>query len=119
MAFCSHSIQRNAALLGLLVSLVLFPRAALSQRPPLSEPGQGYQILNEGNSLMGQLHTRTVLDEDGKRVELLPGMQQQLGYPETMAEGVGAAGVPIDWIWTTPHKREEFYNDLAARDWDL
>jgi hypothetical protein len=99
--------------------LVLFPRAALSQRPPLPESGQGYQILNEGNSLMGQLHTRTVLDEDGKRVELLPGMQQQLGYPETMAEGVGAAGVPIDWIWTTPHKREEFYNDLAARDWDL
>jgi hypothetical protein len=111
MALYSHPIQRTAALLGLLASSVLFPRVALGQRPPLPEPGRGYQILNEGNSLMGQMHTAVEIDgqkvrEDHKTVPLISWMAHRWEYPEHYSQGVGAAGIPIDWAWINLMKRE-------------
>ncbi len=91
--------------------------ARSDSHPPMPDPGQGYFVMNEGNSLMGQMHTNMFL-EDGK-VTLLPGMADFLGFPEHRVEGVGAAGVPIDYIWIKTHKREEFFQDLAGNPVEL
>ncbi len=87
------------------------------ERPPMPDPGEGYFLLNEGNSLMGQLHGWTRIQD--KKVTVLGGLAHVLGFPKHDAEGVGAAGIPIDWAWQTPHKRQEFFDDLAAHDVSL
>ncbi|MFW5830032.1 MAG: hypothetical protein ACOCXA_07195, partial [Planctomycetota bacterium] len=89
--------------------------SAADATPPLPDPGEGWVMINEGNSLMGQLHVKTTIG-DQKKVELLPGLAHVFGFPAHDAEGVGAAGIPIDWAWENPGKRQEFFDDLASRD---
>jgi hypothetical protein len=88
-------------------------RAASDAHPPMPDPGKGYFLLNEGNSLMGQLNNCR-MHLGGKKAPLLPALAHIFGYPEHRAENVGAAGVPIDWIWNNPGKRQEFFDDVAA-----
>ncbi|MFO8012241.1 MAG: hypothetical protein R6X20_02935 [Phycisphaerae bacterium] len=87
-------------------------RAASNPHPPVPDPGKGYFLLNEGNSLMGQLNNCR-MHLDGEKAPLLPALAHIFGYPEHRAENVGAAGVPIDWIWNNPGKRQEFFEDVA------
>jgi hypothetical protein len=87
-------------------------------RAAMPDPGKGYFVLNEGNSLMGQMHTR-FYHEDYKKERLIHALADYYGFPEHDSEGVGAAGVPIDWIWGNMNKRQEFFDDLRQNPVDL
>lgn len=106
-------------IMALLAGVMTAGTVCAQDRPGMPDPGEGYAMLNEGNSLMGQMHTN--VQREGKRVgkAIIVWMARQWGYPEHYSEGVGAAGIPIDWAWDTREKRQEFYEKRDSRDWDV
>lgn len=119
----ANGLVRYATTIALVLALCS-PLALGGDRPGMPEPGKGYSVLNEGNSLMGQMHTYPRVDgknvrQDGRSVPLIAWMAHEWGYPEHYSTGVGAAGVPIDWCWINLAKRKEFHQKRDSQEWDV
>ena len=79
----ANSLVRYATTIALLLALCS-PAALGADRPGMPEPGKGYSVLNEGNSLMGQMHTYPHVDgknvrQDGMSVPLIAWMAHEWG----------------------------------------
>lgn len=98
--------------------------AAEDSRPQPADPGEGYRMLYIGNSLTGQLNNNQIRVDgrrpqvDGRNLATLTYHYVEAGFSAATGQGVGAAGIPIDWAWTNHGKREEFFQALEDKEFD-